>query len=1201
MESEEDYELRLRQHIRNLLLDYALTHLTTNYVTFTQDAVSELLSGYLVPIPEVEPNTLVLPAEPFAVLSKRLQLNELPLYEEKWNLAGVEVASHIRDTLTRKTKPPSVACWIVEDEYDYMTSMYRPMSPILTRRAMHETPKPGHLTDQSNLPQSSADIISKCSIRPVEEQVLDEPSINVEEVLRLKPALNAEMCDGIRALIQTIPSLSAPRASEKDKVSSRANDFLRAHSPPPILRLEEEFVPLFPRASHPKAGPRAKNAERQTPSVLKSVAELPIMIPPAEIKEEPEEELFKQHMRVVDGWNTYAPTPCSSLGTPSLDDNTSEVDELFMPSPEKAMPIQALLSARMDEVEIPRSRKRGGARAKPRGIGAGTSLHSFLAPMLNMPEAITNAEPRIVTTPKSQPSSPRTTITASMLGQAPVSDSFEDISTEHRQLLQDSDDTAGDDFDQVVRKLYRDVKGLEPDDLIMKVKLDERECHLMDVPRLASPTVHDPSRWIPTSFESLLALQVKKGQPESKDEDEKGDLAFLSKVKGLKSLNLELSWRPFKFGPRVPTHEEVIGIAENAGDGALTEQERVNGETAAIAARINDVLEAEGTATARDHRSWRSMTEGSPTMDLATDDARSPFNPILTRKDRRNASKLMRGEELQTLQGQGVHTDDDGLDLTDEEHEVEQVLRSAKRPRLHSPNRKSFDGYDTRDLDMFSGDHICTDDSGVGLMDTRHLDRLGPNTSQLKAGDPRGLADRDQDACQSLSQGVARNNRVLMDDYLDDLALAAPLHGDDFGLQLPTLKWTNSLSAPDGPVQPEMAPDTPLGLPLSPSDSFAAQHQQPAFSITASDLASSTTLHGTIDKIIPEKPHFESDEVLSARQRLAEFIRLRSKRVPVAEVEQQESSPKHAVEPRIAPDAPVPPPQVPHELLDRTTLTAPRDWATDASVHRYMASLELIQKRGLIRYLQSEVSNVDVVERDSLGEADMILDPDTCIVFVSLPSLPAQCEATTKRLSALSWRYRDILVLFEAFPASRAYGSAHRGAVAPLELNVFSAPVVKAIKKLRRDLGIAEVYEQKRAGVQIHSAFALSVKEAAVFVRVFGNMAEAADTTGGMIWGDRAWLDVEAEGESDLAAHDGMNAFCAALILSQVTLDDFLEADPGQRMQFGPLVGQDRIMQFNEDLALRLRAMAEAIPSDPPTDIGPTTSELLYASGSDVF
>lgn len=224
---------------------------------------------------------------------------------------------------------------------------------------------------------------------------------------RLKPALNAEMCDGIRALIQTIPSLSAPRASEKDKVSSRANDFLRAHSPPPILRLEEEFVPLFPRASHPKAGPRAKNAERQTPSVLKSVAELPIMIPPAEIKEEPEEELFKQHMRVVDGWsecllqlishsNGYNPkskTHMHQLHAQVWGPRRSMTILVRLTSyschlprrqclykhcyrPEWVRPVSLqhsfVFTTCPDEVEIPRSRKRGGARAKPRGIGAGT-------------------------------------------------------------------------------------------------------------------------------------------------------------------------------------------------------------------------------------------------------------------------------------------------------------------------------------------------------------------------------------------------------------------------------------------------------------------------------------------------------------------------------------------------------------------------------------------------------------------------------------------------------------------------------------------------------------------------------------------------------------------------------------------------------------------------------------------------------------
>lgn len=40
----EDNEYELRAHIRHLLLDYALTHLTTDYVAFTQNAVTEVLT-----------------------------------------------------------------------------------------------------------------------------------------------------------------------------------------------------------------------------------------------------------------------------------------------------------------------------------------------------------------------------------------------------------------------------------------------------------------------------------------------------------------------------------------------------------------------------------------------------------------------------------------------------------------------------------------------------------------------------------------------------------------------------------------------------------------------------------------------------------------------------------------------------------------------------------------------------------------------------------------------------------------------------------------------------------------------------------------------------------------------------------------------------------------------------------------------------
>lgn len=37
-----DSEEPLRLHIRKLLLQYSITHLTTDYVQFTQDAVSDV-------------------------------------------------------------------------------------------------------------------------------------------------------------------------------------------------------------------------------------------------------------------------------------------------------------------------------------------------------------------------------------------------------------------------------------------------------------------------------------------------------------------------------------------------------------------------------------------------------------------------------------------------------------------------------------------------------------------------------------------------------------------------------------------------------------------------------------------------------------------------------------------------------------------------------------------------------------------------------------------------------------------------------------------------------------------------------------------------------------------------------------------------------------------------------------------------------
>ncbi|TFK56839.1 hypothetical protein OE88DRAFT_1730282 [Heliocybe sulcata] len=1159
--------------------------------------VFELLSDCLGPVPLIEPNTLVLPPEPFEVLSRQLKLRELPCYEEKWNLAGAEAASRIRNALTirKNSKPPSVTCWSTDDGYDYFTSIYRPMSPILTRRAMRQTPKLGQLTtDDSKLPENNTDMLKKHAIKPIDNSPMEEPHIKMEEVLRLKPTLDADMHASIKMMIRAVPSISGPRAGNKDYLNTAADQFLRSSSPPPMLHLAEEFVPLFPRSRHPRASTSTKDEKKTAPLGLGSMADLPAVIPRVEAKEEPEEDLFRQHMKVIDGWNAYVHSPSPSLGTPSLDDNTSEVDELFMPSPEKETPIQELFSARMYEVEIPRSKKPGGAKVKPKPLGAGQSLHSFLGPLLTTPAPMTGAEPRIVTTPKSQPSSPRTTITASMLGQPPYSTIEEgDVGSIRERLpLSDDTDATGDDFDQAIGKLYNEVKGLDPDAVIMKVRLDERECHLMDVPKLPSPTEHEPNGFMPTSLRSLVAPQARDKNDAAGNSDEAiGDLAFLKKATGNKSLTLELTWRPFNFGRKKPTHEELARVESDINDTALTELDRASGDAAAIEEKVKQVLQFGDVAETEDNKSWESMAHGSPpqAVTLASNCAGDGFSVIMTRKDRLNAERLRRGEDLvlSGRQEQKEDEDDEDRNSIDEEREVEEALRPAKKPRLGSPDDTLVKAHERRNSEVALDEQLWTNGSGVIFMDQDHeFEEIEYLNSQAPVDAGYDEPRRSQQGTTGSYQycDTARHQEPAEHDQDGLLAIPALYPGLQHDVP-PPLEESTALPyrpaddrADDAPL-PNMGPERAL-----PSDPLKS----------GSDLASSTTLRGDAAE---HRSLSIAWEGRSARQNLVEFMRLRSKQVPTVEVEQRSLSPEQREEPARPEEVATTPACVPPELIDRTTLVVPVDWPRPTTVHRYLASLDLIQKRGLVRHLQSDLCAVDLVERDTLGDADVILDPETCIVFVSLPALPAQCEATVQRLGALSWRYRDVLVVFEAFPASRAYGSTSRLNTSCFDLNVFSAPVIKAVGKLRRDLRIAEACEKRRPGSGVHSAFALNVEDAAVFARVFGDMAEAVDATRGAVWGDRAWLDVEAEGQYDLAANEGMNPFCAALVLSQVTLDDFLEAEPEQRMQyFGPLVGEERITQFNEGIARRWQAMDQGIPSDPPTDLGPTTSELLYAS-----
>ncbi|KAG2013062.1 hypothetical protein CC2G_009997 [Coprinopsis cinerea AmutBmut pab1-1] len=207
----------------------------------------------------------------------------------------------------------------------------------------------------------------------------------------------------------------------------------------------------------------------------------------------------------------------------------------------------------------------------------------------------------------------------------------------------------------------------------------------------------------------------------------------------------------------------------------------------------------------------------------------------------------------------------------------------------------------------------------------------------------------------------------------------------------------------------------------------------------------------------------------------------------------------------------------PDEIFDHNTIRLDPNTPPPTSTHRYLASLELLQRRALVNALQSPQCRIDLIERPSLGGGGphLILDAFTAVLLVPLLTLPAQSQASAliERLTELARRFGYVEVVFEAFPESCAMRSREGRS----DVCAWTPPVLKAIKKVRRDWGIAVVCDESRAGggalgrCRVRWGFAGSVAEVAQIVRLCGEEAERRDGTGGVLWDGREWLEDEHE------------------------------------------------------------------------------------------
>lgn len=228
-------------------------------------------------------------------------------------------------------------------------------------------------------------------------------------------------------------------------------------------------------------------------------------------------------LAIADQWSMSATT---SPPPSSLDDGLREQNEIFAPSSDSRGPIDDLLAAKMDMVCVPREPRVGGFDGVLKAPGQRHRLHEYIGSIIDLTPV-----PKATSASVSSP-------TDNIVASCPSTHHVPTTPTPN-DIRQHSGDTEDNPF------LF--LSGDFPKEVIDPDLFDwPEEIGLMDVPLLPSPNVHTRNVTLPSDLGSLTHETFS---------------SFCA-VKGIKSLNLELTWRPYSSEQPIPTLEGLVGVSD---------------------------------------------------------------------------------------------------------------------------------------------------------------------------------------------------------------------------------------------------------------------------------------------------------------------------------------------------------------------------------------------------------------------------------------------------------------------------------------------------------------------------------------------------------------------------------------------------------------------------------------------------------------
>ncbi len=580
---------------------------------------------------------------------------------------------------------------------------------------------------------------------------------------------------------------------------------------------------------------------------------------------------------------------------------------------------------------------------------------------------------------------------------------------------------------------------------------------------------------------------------------------------------------PFKYGRTVPTDEEVADVAGNLSAQLVKAIDLPQDDvTSRLSELLNDSLASSSSP-------WPPSTPSAlvwsldDELDLSMYASRDDIGLVLTRIDRRRLSGLSPPMDWNA---------DEDTSASDDGDPNDNVISPPKRPTKRVRFQDVDDLEDAARIvfeEIIDESAYTVDDSGVFFASSDpHIDgRICASSFTQMAYDAEGFDGPTTDGNLFLDMDLIPCDRYDSDlSSSDDLSILPGISAFPITLHSHNHDFTPAPMAADEP-----SPGHPSGgfrtssSALLVSGPLASTSDVPAaISHISLEPYSASEAMVNEDGLPTPSTSSTSMPVVFARQSLAQYLALCGK---ASSLQLDVSAPSSTVtretggsgidvpEAWAAPSSG--PRDAPAELFDDRTLVLPDHYTRPGSGHTYMASLSLVQKRALVRALGSCCA-VDLVERERLGDSstspgsvsgseDLILDCDTAVLFASLELLPARAAGLLTLLARLSWRYVHLLVVFECYPSAWDYsGDATRSGADRRVASVWSPPVVKAVRNLKRDLAIAEGLQTKCETCVVEYAFANSPEKAATFARIYGDFAEARDGTGGGVWGERLWL-----------------------------------------------------------------------------------------------